>query len=237
MVKGAEVSMTTISQIGRAGAICTAIYAGLTANAQAKSLKNEGRASDLQSVYSGQLASEIISAPVQTKDGRSLGKVRNFVVRDNGKIQSLITEKSGIGTRADFVMRIPWNAVERPSNEGSLTVDLAKTESEDFSLFAPSDDEKGKESFRVTSVIGDYVRLQTGRGYGYVSDVVFGSEGVMLFILVTRDEKSGGGTFAFPYPGQTGKWDARLSYYGLPYVTEDQATASAVKVDLKKLTS
>lgn len=65
-------------------------------------------------------------------------------------------------------------------------------------------------SFAV--VVGDYVRLQTGRGYGYVSDVVFGSDGVMSFIIVTRSEDVGGGKFAFPYPGQTGRWDARLSY-------------------------
>ena len=55
--------------------------------------------------------------------------------------------------------------------------------------------------------------------------------GRLLAVLVWRDA-GGGGIYAFPWPGATGKWSADMSYYGLPYVTDDQARQAGLHVDL-----
>lgn len=83
-------------------------------------------------------------------------------------------------------------------------------------------------------MIGDYTRLQAGQGYGYVSDLVFSQDGKLLDVLVSRGASAGGGTYAFSYPDDTGKWSPGMSYYGLPYVTGDQATRAGVRVDLSR---
>jgi hypothetical protein len=89
----------------------------------------------------------------------------------------------------------------------------------------------------VTELLGDYARLKTGQGYGHVEDVVFSQQGRMLAVLIARDAAAGSGTYAFKYPGQTGRWDAKMSYYGLPYVTPDQANERGYAVDMRKFVS
>lgn len=39
-----------------------------------------------------------------------------------------------------------------------------------------------------------------------------------------------GRAHAFSYPETTGRWKPRLSCYGLPYVTNEQVTQSAVRI-------
>jgi hypothetical protein len=90
---------------------------------------------------------------------------------------------------------------------------------------------KQPDEFRITQVIGDYARLQAGQAYGYVGDAVFSPSGALLAVLIVRDATAGGGTFAFGFPGSIGAWNPRVGYYGLPYVTAEQAGLAALRVD------
>jgi hypothetical protein len=76
--------------------------------------------------------------------------------------------------------------------------------------------------------------LQTGLAFGYVSDIIFSPDANMLAVLVLRDATAGRGLYAFGFPGTTGRWDPSAGYYGLPYVTTDQANAAAIRVDPKR---
>lgn len=216
-----------------AAALCSDIT--LVAAQPEASLRHQTASQLSDELYSGWRASRILESRVFSKGGKGLGSVRNIVVADSGHIVSLISEQAGIGVRQEFVFQVPWDKVVKPLYGGILLADLSDNRSEEFALFRSQP--KSKDSpgtFLITDVIGDYVRLQTGLGYGYVSDVVFGQEGRMLAVLVTRQAAAGGGIFAFPYPGQTGKWQAGMSYYGLPYIAEQQANAAGLRVDNKR---
>jgi hypothetical protein len=125
--------------------------------------------------------------------------------------------------------------VTRTPARDSVAVDLSTGQWPQYGLFPGTDGVMTlPREFRLTEVLGDYARLQTGYGYGYVTDVVFSGDGRMIAVLISRDAAAGGGTFAFPYPGTTGPWDPALSYYGLPFVTESQATMAGLRVDPKR---
>ena len=54
---------------------------------------------------------------------------------------------------------------------------------------------------------------------------------------ISRAAQAGGGTYAFPYPGTTGRWDPAMSYCGLPFVTEGQARETRLRTDPKQFQS
>lgn len=190
-----------------------------------------------QKLYEGVRATELLAAQVVSKSGLQLGQVRNVELSEDGEVTAVIAEQAGIGTIQEFVFRLPWRHVVKPIRRGRVVADLAEPQSNKFPLFPKLDTAQDAAStFLVSQVVGDYVRLQTGRGYGYVNDVVISADGRMLAVLVARGAPNRG-TFAFPYPGHAGRWNAAMSYYGLPYVTDDQADEAGVKIDKKKFSA
>jgi sporulation protein YlmC with PRC-barrel domain len=185
-----------------------------------------------ETVYNGIRASSILESRVFSKNGGYLGQVRNIVLGDDGSVKAVIAEQAGIGITPEFVFRIPWDSVVQPARPGALIADLSDARSDQFGLFA-HDPKQGAE-FLVSEVIGDYARLQTGLGYGYVKDIVLAPPGQMVAVLIARDARMGTGTVAFPYPGHTGRWSPEMSYYGLPFVTSEQADDAATRVNPKR---
>ncbi|MCV0387859.1 MAG: PRC-barrel domain-containing protein [Nitrobacter sp.] len=185
-----------------------------------------------ETLYNGIRATSILESRVFSKNGGYLGQVRNIVLADDGSVKAIIAEQAGIGIRPEFVFRIPWDSVVQPARPGALIADLSDTRSDQFGLFA-QEPEEGAE-FLVSEVLGDYARLQTGLGYGYVKDIVLAPPGQMVAVLIARDARTSVGTVAFPYPGRTGRWSPKMSYYGLPFVTLEQADAAAMKVNAKR---
>ena len=179
-------------------------------------------------LYAGWRASTLLGRQVTSSEGELLGTIRNLSLGQDGKIEFLLIEAHARDGEPDYVFRIPFETVDKGRLPFVVSANI-KPERMRESLFAG---ETGTPSrFPVSAVIGDHARLRAGHGYGYVSDVVFNREGEMLAILVTRDRLSGGGLYAFAFPGHTGRWNPRDSYYGLPFVTPDQATAAGVRVD------
>jgi sporulation protein YlmC with PRC-barrel domain len=202
--------------------------------ALAESKDVNGEKSFSETLHSGIRASGLLNSRIFSRAGEHLGQVRNIVFSDDGSVKAIIAEQAGIGTSLEFVFRLPWDAVAQPVRPGALIANLSDARSEQFRLFGEKADHKGDAEFLATEVVGDYVRLQTGLGYGYVKDVVLAPTGRMIAVLVARDTPMGGGTLAFPFPGRTGRWSADFSYYGLPFVTVEQANDAAVRVDLKR---
>ena len=195
---------------------------------------NPGQTSPLSAddLYRGWRATGVIGQPVLSKSQQKLGVVRNLVLADNGQVESLLIEGRGATGLPEFVFRIPWQRVETGNLPKRVIADITGGELPEYGLFPGK---KGvaelPSEFRASQVIGDIARLQAGQGYGYVSDLVFSRDGKLLAVVITRDAAAGGGTYAFRYPGTTGRWDPRMSYYGLPYITDEQAARAAIKVD------
>jgi sporulation protein YlmC with PRC-barrel domain len=188
-----------------------------------------------EKLYDGWRASKLIDSHVFSRDAEYLGHVRNAVVADSGQIVALILESEQMLGKDNYVFRVPWDRFSQPLRPGILIADVKDGRANGFGLFLQPGEPNGRRTdFLVTEVLGDRARLKTGQGYGYVEDVVFSQEGTMLAVLVARDAPAGSGTYAFPYPGESGRWDAGLSYYALPYITQDQANKHGYAVDPAK---
>lgn len=186
-------------------------------------------------LYAGWRASAVIGQPIMSGSRQKLGVVRNLVLADNGQVESLLVEGKGTTGLREFVFRIPWQRVKTNDLPKRVIADITSGEQPEYGLFPGSNGVAALPGeFRATQVIGDTARLQAGQGYGYVSDLLFTRPGKLLAVVVTRDATAGGGSYAFRYPGTTGRWDPRMSYYGLPYVTDEQAAKAATSVDLSR---
>ena len=188
-----------------------------------------------RTVYDGYRASRLLGSAVFSLKGEYLGAVRNMILADDGQIVSLLVEGFRTKDEPEFISRIPFKRVLRPLHEGALVADFADLRSREYGLFVdPGQAQAEPHEFSISKIIGDYARLQAGQGYGYVSDLVFDNSGKLAAVVISREASAGGGTYAFPYPGETGRWSPKLSYYGLPYVTADQASKAGLRLDMKE---
>jgi len=188
-----------------------------------------------RTVYDGYRASRLLGNAVFSLKGEYLGAVRNMILADDGQIVSLLVE--GLRTREEpeFISRIPFQRVLRPLHEGAVVANVPDLRSREYGLFVdPGQAQAEPHEFSISKIIGDYARLQAGQGFGYVSDLVFDRDGKLAVVVISREASVGGGTFAFPYPGETGRWSPKLSYYGLPYVAADQASKAGLRLDMNE---
>lgn len=190
-----------------------------------------------EAMYQGWRASKVLGGRVVANSGEEFGIARNILMDMKGQIIALIVEAPSSAGFAEFVYRIPWSKIERSKPSHNVIVDIPPGQQRQYGLSPNEKSSPATKEFSVQAVIGDYARLQVGQAYGYVSDVVFTEGGQMLAVLVTRDFAAGGGTYAFGFPGTIGRWDPTVGYYGLPYVTNEQADAATVKVDPKRFGS
>jgi hypothetical protein len=214
-------------------ALCTGAMAAGSALAQAPEPSVAGPQVvplAAECVYQGWRATDVIGAQVVSSSEDELGTARNILVGTTGKVEALIVESASSSGHAEFVFRVPWQKVEINEIPDRVIADLETGSQQRHGLF-PGKDKTPPNEFAVTQVIGDYARLQAGLAYGYVNDVVFSDDGRMVGILVTRDSAAGGGTHAFGFPDSIGPWNPAAGYYGLPYVTTEQADAAAVRID------
>jgi sporulation protein YlmC with PRC-barrel domain len=188
-------------------------------------------------LYRGWLASEVLGKQVTSKPGADLGRVRNVLIgNETADIAALVVEAATTSDTKEYVFRVPWQKVEAAALPDRVVVEIADSRLPEYGIFVPDGPKASREQpedFAVSDVIGDRARLQTGMGYGYVRDVVFTPEGRLRAVLITRGMRLGGGTVAFGFPqSPSERWRAGAAYYGLPYVTIDQANVAAVAVEM-----
>jgi len=163
-------------------------------------------------VYNGWRSRQLVGQQVAGKNGNEAGIVRDLIIDADARLAALVIEGGGVLGIPEAVYRVPWSQVDLTPGRAGITVNLSGGERPRYGLFPGTEGvETLPREFRVSEVVGDYARLQTGHGYGYVSDVVFDPDGRMIAVLVSREPQAGGGTYAFPYPGATGRWDPGLS--------------------------
>ena len=181
-------------------------------------------------VCDGWSANRLLGHKVRSKSGQHLGTVRNIVLANDGSIAALVVEGPASSSTPEFVIRIPRERLDITQLPDRIIAELGAGPQPQYGLFSGDAGVPTLPTeFTVRDIIGDYARLQTGKGYGYVSDVVFSPAGQMLAVLVIRDLHYGSGTVAFGFPETTtARWNPDASYYGLPYITADQANVAAV---------
>ena len=188
-----------------------------------------------EDLYKGFRATKLMGSTVFSSKGEYLGEIRNAMVSRDGQIEYAVVEGGGAANDLEFVFRIPWDRLMLPVlHTGALIANISDTGAREYGLFLDSEQDKvDSQNFQMSRLIGDYARLQAGQGYGYVSDLVFSPTGKMMAVLVARDKRAGGGVVAFAYPDRMRNWSPSMSYYGLPYVTAEQANQAGMAVNIR----
>jgi hypothetical protein len=197
----------------------------------------EGQVSQLapDSLYDGWRSQQLIGQQAQRRSGDGVGIVRDLIIDADGRLAAVLIAGGGKLSIPDALYRLPWNEVDLTPGQEGIGVNISEDEKARYALFPGTEGVQTlPREFRLTEVLGDYARLQTGYGYGYVTDAVISRDGRLIAVLISRDAASGGGTFAFPFPGTVGRWDPGASYYGLPFITDSQAQAAGLRIDPKR---
>lgn len=197
-------------------------------------------APESKAIYDGWRARQLMGSSALAKaDGRAIGQVGDIIVDADGRIAALIVQGGGPLQLPDFVYRVPWQEVDLTPGKPGVVLDLSDAKRPRYGLFPGTENVPTlPREFRITEVIGDYARLQTGHGYGYVTDVIFTQDARLAAVLVTRTSPAGASaaaTVAFPFPGVQSRWDPSASYFGLPHVTAEQADKAAVAIEASRL--
>lgn len=175
---------------------------------------------------------------VMDKSGEEIGDVENVLIGEDGQILSLIVEVGGFWDIGDTHVSVPWDEVTLGSDMSEITVPVNEENLDEYSVFAddgyffaseadktqPVDDDlqTGERVFKATELIGDYAYLTGSEEYGYVSDLVFNEEeGKLQAVLIDGAASGMAGTYAYPFYGYDYDWHPSLTYYALPYDSEE----------------
>lgn len=151
-------------------------------------------------LYAGWRVLDLVDEPLLGVEGRPIGTVKDLVIGLDGRVEAIVVESGGILDLGDTHIRVPWSDVDLSPGEPGIAVPLTEEEAE---IYDPYDDRgwvrTTAREFRATEVIGDYVSLVAGPGFGIVIDLVVSPEGALLAALVDRRGALGGGILAYPF--------------------------------------
>ncbi|WP_137391205.1 PRC-barrel domain-containing protein [Rhodoligotrophos defluvii] len=200
---------------------------------------------------SGWSAERLMEADVIGTTGDEIGDVENLIVSDKGKVLGIIAEVGGFLDIGDTHLFIPWGEVSVSPDLDRVTVPVTEENAEDYSLFKWSQLEKGQTGqtrvveddlqtgpriWKATELLNDDAYLNDDIGYGYVSDLIFTTDGNLHAVVVSADAAYGGGYYAYPYYGYGYGWAPGSPYYDLGYDREEIATLERFDYDKLKPT-
>lgn len=172
---------------------------------------------DTENLYKGWSAEELLDEEVYGETGEVIGEVEDFIVGPDGNILTVVIEGGGFLDIGDSHVAVPWDQVRRVGT-ASITVPLTDDNLDQYGLFAGVDDVTTQpQNWRLRNLIGDYLTLEGGGGYGYVQDVIFSQDGKIEAVVAEPAYGYGYGRapLAFPYYGAG--YDPYQAYYATPY--------------------
>jgi sporulation protein YlmC with PRC-barrel domain len=206
--------------------------------------------------------------------GEEIGDVEDVIVGADGEVLAVVAEIGGFIDIGDTHVAVPWDEVELVVGEQAITVPVTDENVENYGVYGEGyafgdaavdvtgavagqevvsgidDQELGPRAYRVSEIIGDYVRIRDDaagddamadegmaregmmgrpgypgragyRDYGYVNDVII-AEGRVQAVVVNPDLAYGRGYYAYPYYSPS--YYGYGPYYDLPY-GEDEVGA------------
>lgn len=181
-------------------------------------------------LYLGVRAGVLMEQDVKGADGNHIGEIQDILVNPAGRVTAVTVVAGGFLGIGDTAFRVPWRDVDLTPGQPGVRIDFTEETAERFGLFdGPDTVATGPREFRLSELIGDFVRLRDGTGYGMVNDVVIGRDGRVDGVLVTRDRRWGGSTYAYPYYGYGYGFDPGRDYYVIPFA-DARAAAEAPRV-------
>lgn len=172
---------------------------------------------DTEQLYAGWSAEELLDEEVYGENGETIGEVEDFIVGPDGKIAKVVVEGGGFLDIGDSHVAVPWSEVKR-FGVSSIRVPMTEDNLDDYRLFEEVDDKPATGgNWRVRNLIGDYLTLADDVNYGYVVDVIFGSDNRIEAVVAqpAYGYGFGRGRHAFPYYAQN--YDPYGPSYRTPY--------------------
>lgn len=186
-------------------------------------------------------AEQLLEANVFSPQENEIGEMENIVLDQRNQIVTLIAEVGGMWDSGDRHVAIPWDEVE--FFEAGIMAPVRQDNVEEYDLFTnvaideayihkqelervsrvEEDVSTGPQIWKISDVIDDYASLKGGKGFGYITDALFSSEGIMQAIIINPSnvENGKGGPRAYPFYGYSEGWRPGDSHYLLPYSRED----------------
>jgi sporulation protein YlmC with PRC-barrel domain len=187
-------------------------------------------------VYNGWYADGVLGQPIFGPHGDEIGEVKNLLLNPRGEIVALIAEVGGFFEIADTHVTIPWREVERRDGKvySPITVETAENygmfaeeyfTAEDVGHFQGVNDffETGPNIWKASALLDDYVVLENGEPFGYVTDLVFDDAGKLLSVVAaeSRGDIDRRGVYAFPWDDRG--WRPGFDHYTLRHTEKDIA--------------
>lgn len=196
--------------------------------------KSEDMKVDMEKIYKGMRAKDIVGQTVYGANGDSIGEIENILVNTNAVATAIVVEAGGFLGIGDAHFRVPFKDVNFTPFKDGVKIPITETQAAKWGLY--DGDEvvwKNPREFRITELIGDYVRLKSGASFGYVDDVILDTGGKLQAVVVNGSRTYGYGLYAYPFYGYRHGFDPGLNHIVLPIDTPDEAK-KADKVDTKK---
>jgi sporulation protein YlmC with PRC-barrel domain len=185
-------------------------------------------------VYEGWYADAVVDRPIYGPHGAEIGSVKNLLLNPRGEIVALIAEVGGFWDIADTHVTIPWHAIERRGGRvySPITAETAENYgmcAEEYFTAADVGNLDGVNEFfetgpyiwKATALLDDYVVLENGEPFGYVTDLVFDDAGKLISVVAVQARSDIGrrGVYAFPWDDRG--WEPRFDHYTLRHTAED----------------
>ena len=159
------------------------------------------------------------AAEVVDQNGARIGEVEDLIVGPGGEVRKLVIEAGGVFDVGDTHFAYPFDQAVFDDAD-RITVALDEDNLEDYSLFADIDDEPAQgRNWRVSELIRDYVYLEDGYRFGWITDAIIGADGTIKAVVVYPDIRvtMAPRPVALPFLPEEGRFDPALYYYQLPF--------------------
>ena len=192
-------------------------------------------------LYAGWSADAVLDTRVTGTHGTEIGEVENLLIDGTGQIVALIAEVGGLWEIGDTHVAIPWDEVSR--SDDAVQIPITEETISDYSLFkedffskvdegdidgVTEDVRTGPRIWKATELLDDYMVIEAGEPYGYVTDLVFDDSGNLRSVVASASnaELGDAGVYAYPWYGYDYGWRPELDRYSVPYTTEQIAGLS-----------
>jgi hypothetical protein len=176
-------------------------------------------------------------AEVIGAEGDEIGSIENVIVGNNGRILGIIAQVGGFLDIGDTHVFVPWNQVRFEQGLERAIIPVTEDNVEEYAYkdsrlmkaetghrqVVESDLRTGARIFKATELLNDYTFLNNNVGYGWISDLVFTTDGNLHAVVVNADPTFRGGYYAYPFYGYGYGWTPGAPYYNLGYDETDLA--------------
>lgn len=166
-------------------------------------------------------AAIIETADVRDADDDAVGKVEDFIVGPDGRIESMIIATDELLGLGESYFTYPLKDADIDDYR-EIRIKADADEIERLQKAEPVPEPAGNDSWRLSELIGDIARTRDNKEYGRLSDVLFSPEGeITAVVIMPESETVRTRGYAIPYFGASEGFDPLAEYYAIPHELEE----------------